>query len=72
MSSLVGGKKKSAPAPKPVVEEKPAAPAGATRAEKMQASRIRARRTGSRALLSGNRLGPKVEGEGTQTTLGAG
>lgn len=63
-----GGNK--APAP-PAVEE-PAAPRGATRAEKMQASRIRARRTGSRALLSGNRLGPKVEGEGTQTTLGAG
>ena len=42
MGSLFGGKKKSAPAPKPVVEDKPAAPTGATRAEKLDASRRRA------------------------------
>lgn len=41
MGSLFGGKKKSAPAPKPVAE-KPAAPTGATRAEKLEASRLRA------------------------------
>ena len=41
MGSLFGGKKKSAPAPKPVAE-KPAAPTGATREEKLEASRLRA------------------------------
>lgn len=70
LSKAFGGGKK-APALPPQVE-KEVAPTGASRLEKMQASRIRARRTGSRALLSENRLGPKVEGEGTQTTLGAG
>lgn len=42
MGSLFGGKKKPAPAPKPVVEDKPAAPTGATREEKLDASRRRA------------------------------
>ena len=43
MGSLFGGKKKSAPAPAPKpVAEKPAAPTGATREEKLDASRRRA------------------------------
>lgn len=61
MGSLFGGKKKSAPAPKPVVEEKPAAPAGATREEKLAASRRRAGggRVDNRPLMSSaDRLGP--------------
>ena len=60
MGSLFGGKKKSAPAPKPVVEE-PAAPTGATREEKLAASRRRAGggRGDNRPLMSSaDRLGP--------------
>ncbi len=73
MSSLtkaLGGGKK-APALPPQVERE-VAPTGVTRLEKMEASRIRARRTGSRALLGGDRLGPQAEGEPVKTTLGAG
>jgi hypothetical protein len=44
--------------------------AAATMAEKQEAARRRARRIGSRSLLSGDRLA-SVEDEGTQTTLGA-
>jgi len=43
----------------------------ATVAEKQAAARRRARRIGSRSLLSGGRLGAAAEDEGTQTTLGA-
>ena len=68
LGKLFGGGKK-APALPPQVE-KEVAPTGATRLEKMQASRIRARRTGSRALLSGDRLGPQPDGEPVKTTLG--
>ena len=60
MGGLFGGKKKSAPAPKPVVE-KPDAPTGATRAEKLEASRRRAGggRSDNRPLMSSaDRLGP--------------
>jgi hypothetical protein len=44
--------------------------ATATMVEKQEAARRRARRVGSRSLLSGGRLG-SAEDEGTQTTLGA-
>ena len=44
--------------------------ATATMAEKQDAARRRARRIGSRSLLSGGRLA-SADDEGTQTTLGA-
>lgn len=60
MGSLFGGKKKSAPAPAPVAEAKPAV-TGATREEKLAASRRRAGggRSDNRPLMSlADRLGP--------------
>jgi hypothetical protein len=75
MGGVVGAimgsrKKKSAPAPAPVPEpEVEAAPQGATREQRAQASSLRSRRAGRRSLLGGGRLGG---GEGEQTTLGAG
>lgn len=42
----------------------------ATMVEKQEAARRRARRIGSRSLLSGGRLA-SADDEGTQTTLGA-
>lgn len=51
-------------------QAKAAKPVEATMAEKQDAARRRARRIGSRSLLSGGRLG-SAEDEGTQTTLGA-
>jgi hypothetical protein len=50
---------------------KAAKPVAATMAEKQEAARRRARRIGSRSLLSGGRLASAAEDEGTQTTLGA-
>ena len=74
MGSLFGGKKKSAPAPKPVVEEKPDAPAGATRAEKLDASRRRAGggRGDFRPLMSLDRMLSQGGGLGRSDTMTAG
>jgi hypothetical protein len=73
MGSLFGGKKKSAPAPKPVVEEKPAAPAGATREEKLAASRRRAGggRGDFRPLMSLDRMLSQGGGLGRSDTMTA-
>lgn len=49
---------------------KAAKPVAATMAEKQDAARRRARRIGSRSLLSGGRLA-SADDEGAQTTLGA-
>lgn len=71
MSGLFG-RKKSAPPPAPVAE-KPAAPTGATRAEKLEASRRRAGggRGDNRPLMSlADRLGPG-SGAGRQDLMTA-
>jgi len=59
--------KKSSPAPAPAPEPEPVV---ATDAQKQEAARRRARRSGIRSLLSAGRLGGGNEEE--KTTLGVG